>query len=114
MEIKTCSKCGARWIAGHLYWSSGKPGKEEDLAGLVCNKVSDENCINQKLGDNTGQTWEKRLINYEEFLDMLTTFMDDMLKLVENRLLLFDPIVPHHSTTCSDDKCRVNINFNFF
>ena len=33
---------------------------------------------------------------------------------IENRLLIFDPSKPHHSTTCSDDKCRVNVNFNFF
>ena len=33
---------------------------------------------------------------------------------IENRLLLFDQSVPHNSTTCTDDKCRVNVNFNFF
>jgi hypothetical protein len=33
---------------------------------------------------------------------------------IENRLLLFDPTVPHHSTTCTDEKCRINVNFNFF
>lgn len=33
---------------------------------------------------------------------------------VENRLLLFDPSKPHNSTTCTNDKCRVNVNFNFF
>lgn len=33
---------------------------------------------------------------------------------VENRVLLFDPSKPHNSTTCTNDKCRVNINFNFF
>jgi len=33
---------------------------------------------------------------------------------IENRLLLFDPAIPHHSTTCTNDKCRVNVNFNFF
>ena len=32
----------------------------------------------------------------------------------ENRLLIFDPSKPHNSTTCTDDKCRVNVNFNFF
>jgi len=32
---------------------------------------------------------------------------------VENRLLLFDPSIPHHSTTCSDQPFRANINFNF-
>jgi hypothetical protein len=67
MEIKTCSKCGARWIAGQLYWSNGKPAKEKDLAGLVCNRVNDKNCLNPKLGDITGETWEKRLRRMEEF-----------------------------------------------
>lgn len=71
MNIKTCSKCGARWISDQLYWSSGKPGKEEDLAGLVCNQIKDENCINPKLGDETGQTWEKRLKRMDEFEDNL-------------------------------------------
>jgi len=33
---------------------------------------------------------------------------------IENRLLLFDASKPHRSTSCSDDKCRVNINFNYF
>lgn len=33
---------------------------------------------------------------------------------IENRLLLFDPTVLHHSTTCTNDKYRVNVNFNFY
>jgi hypothetical protein len=33
---------------------------------------------------------------------------------VENRLLLFNPTILHHSTTCTDNKCRLNVNFNFF
>ena len=33
---------------------------------------------------------------------------------IENRLLIFDASKPHHSTTCTNDKCRVNVNFNFF
>jgi hypothetical protein len=32
----------------------------------------------------------------------------------ENRLLLFDPSLPHNSSTCNDSKFRVNINFNYF
>jgi hypothetical protein len=44
----------------------------------------------------------------------LTVIGDKEVESVENRLLLFNPSVPHHSTTCSNDKCRVNINFNFF
>ena len=33
---------------------------------------------------------------------------------IENRILLFDSSKPHRSTTCTDDKCRVNVNFNYF
>ena len=44
----------------------------------------------------------------------LTVVDNKEVESIENRLLLFDPTVPHHSTTCSDDKCRVNVNFNFF
>ena len=30
-----------------------------------------------------------------------------------NRVLLFDPSKPHHSTSCTNDKRRVNININY-
>ena len=33
---------------------------------------------------------------------------------VENRLLIFDASKPHCSTHCTDEKIRVNINFNYF
>ena len=33
---------------------------------------------------------------------------------IENRLLLFDPSKKHNSTSCTDAKVRVNINFNYF
>jgi hypothetical protein len=44
------------------------------------------------------------------------TILEDGTKVesVENRILLFDPSKPHNSTTCTNDKCRVNVNFNFF
>ena len=32
---------------------------------------------------------------------------------VANRLLLFDASKPHHSTSCTDQKRRVNININY-
>ena len=32
---------------------------------------------------------------------------------VPNRILLFDSSMPHNSTTCTDAKCRFNINFNY-
>lgn len=60
MNCKQCGKCGAKWINGQLYWSTGAVAKEEDLAGLVCNNYGDAQCINPKKGDETGDTWEKR------------------------------------------------------
>lgn len=33
---------------------------------------------------------------------------------VENRMLLFDPSEPHNSSSCSDEKARFNVNFNYF
>ena len=61
MENKSCLKCGATWIEGQLYWSTGAKGSNEDLAGLVCNQVPDsEECINPDRGSDTGQTWEYR------------------------------------------------------
>ena len=57
-----CPKCGAVWINGQHYWSgTGKMGNELDLAGLVCNKLGNFQCINPKRGMDGGDTWEKRL-----------------------------------------------------
>ena len=36
------------------------------------------------------------------------------IKSVGNRILLFNPSIPHHSSTCTDTNVRVNINFNYF
>lgn len=59
---KICPKCGATWINGQHYWTgTNKLGNEDDLAGLVCNKLGDDTCINPKRGSEIGTTWEKRL-----------------------------------------------------
>ena len=39
---------------------------------------------------------------------------DTMIESVENRVLLFDPSLPHSSTTCTNAKARFNININYF
>jgi len=66
MNIKICQKCGATWIDGQHYWTgTNKPGNELDLAGLVCNKLGDDNCINPCRGKEGGLTWEKRLTELE-------------------------------------------------
>ena len=35
-------------------------GSELDLAGLICNTLGDENCINPIKGIEGGDTWEQR------------------------------------------------------
>jgi len=66
IERKECPKCGALWINGQHYWSgTGKIGNELDLAGLVCNKLGDETCINSCVGKEGGVTWAQRLTELE-------------------------------------------------
>ena len=60
MNLKVCNKCGAQFMDGKLFWRTGKEGKLEDLAGLVCDKYGDEQCINELKGtEHGGDTWEK-------------------------------------------------------
>ena len=67
IERKECPKCGAIWINGEHYWTgTGKKGNEDDLAGLVCNKLGDDTCINPRRGSEFGTTWEKRLKELEQ------------------------------------------------
>ena len=44
------------------------------------------------------------------------TLLENKIKIksVANRLLLFNPSKKHSSTSCTDKRRRVNINFNFF
>lgn len=60
IERKECPKCGATWINGQHRWSTGAMGSELDLAGLVCNNLGDETCINPIRGIEGGDTWEER------------------------------------------------------
>lgn len=53
-------------------------------------------------------------ILYMNTCDGGTCFEDGtMVESVANRVLFFDSSIPHASTTCTNDKCRVNINVNF-
>ncbi len=67
LERKECPKCGAVWINGEHRWSgTGNKGSELDLAGLVCNKLGDYQCINPMKGKDGGDTWAKRLEDLEK------------------------------------------------
>ena len=62
MDIRTCPKCLAKWMNGQHYWHTGAVGSDEDLAGLVCDQLGDDTCINPcRNTEHNGDTWEKRL-----------------------------------------------------
>ena len=63
LERKECPKCGAIWINGkHIFsgTAASYDRSELDLAGLVCNKLGDNTCINPSKGMEGGTTWEYR------------------------------------------------------
>ena len=70
LSRKECPKCGAVWINNEHRWSgTGVKGNELDLAGLVCNNLGDDTCINPSRGKVGGDTWDKRLDDLEKFAD---------------------------------------------
>ena len=57
----------------------------------------------------------KGLIYYINTNNGLTILKNKIkIKSIENRALFFEPHIEHCSTTCTDEKIRVNINFNYF
>lgn len=78
MSRKECKKCGAIWINGQHMWATGNKGNEADLAGLVCNKLGDENCINPCRGAEGGDTWEKRFGDLEAGFNAKKKDMEDL------------------------------------
>lgn len=72
-----CEKCGATWINGKHVWKTGNPGNEADLAGLVCNKLGNEQCINPARGTDTGDSWAKRLGDMESGFEARRERMED-------------------------------------
>ena len=84
MGFKSCPKCGANWIDGQLFWSTGKAGTDADLAGLVCDNYGDDQCINEAKGTaHSGQTWEKRLGYMEGAMDEFKRRQKELDELIE-------------------------------
>jgi hypothetical protein len=74
MDNRNCPICGAHWVNNQLYWSTGKPGKDEDLNALVCRRLPSEKavgCVNPKKGCDGGIGWEEREKILDQGLDGL-------------------------------------------
>ena len=70
LERKECEKCGATWVNGkHVFrgTAASYADSELDLAGLVCNKLGNHQCINPCKGSDSGDTWEKRMADLDKF-----------------------------------------------
>jgi hypothetical protein len=71
MDLRICEICGAKWIDGQLYWSTGKSGKDLDLNALVCRRLAAEKaagCVNPCKGSDGGEGWEDRIRKTEAAL----------------------------------------------
>lgn len=81
LERKECEKCGAQWVNGqHVWRGTGNQTKDSelDLAGLVCNKLGNHQCINPKKGQDGGQTWEYRAGYIDGKIDERRRMLDDL------------------------------------
>ena len=81
LSRKECPKCGATWINGkHVFrgTAASYDRSELDLAGLVCNKLGDEQCINPSKGKDGGQTWERRAGYIEGAIAAKKGIMEEM------------------------------------
>jgi len=84
LERKECEKCGATWINGKHVWrgtGASSDSSELDLAGLVCNKYGNDQCINPMKGTDGGQTWEYRAGYIDGMIEGRTKAMTDLGKM---------------------------------
>ena len=85
LDRKECEKCGATWINGvHVFrgTAASYTNSELDLAGLVCNKLGNHQCINPKKGQDGGDTWEYRA----GYIDGMIKGKKDAMEDFNNRL----------------------------
>ena len=80
LERKECEKCGAQWVNGQHVCGTGNQSKDSelDLAGLVCNNLGNEKCINPKKGQEGGQTWEYRAGYIDGKIDERKRMLDEL------------------------------------
>lgn len=112
----------------HMFYSGFFVDQNCNIFADILNKLDVKSLIRIKANlypstNNIEHHWEHTDFDYEHkgaifYLntnDGLTILEDGTeIQSIENRILLFNPSKSHKSTTCTNDKCRVNVNFNFF
>lgn len=114
----------------HVFYIGNEPVSKNLLASLlpIIDKLNSKSLIRVKsnLYPSTSKRYHhpnhfdlsfphKGAIFYVNTNDGFTVLEDGTeIKSIENRVLLFDPSTKHHSTTCTDKKVRITINFNYF
>jgi hypothetical protein len=113
----------------HLLYINNKPNSAHyDIVQPLINKINPHALIRIKanLYPNLNKVVEnlphvdfefdhKGAIYYINTNDGFTVLHDGTkIQSIENRILFFNPSKLHHSTHCTDQKARVNINFNYF
>lgn len=118
----------ASYYFTHEFWSGFHTEQETQIFAPLLNKLECKALMRVK-GNLYPST--RQIVHHDNHIDYEfphrgaifyintnngLTILEDKIEVesIENRLLLFDSNKPHRSTTCTDDKCRVNINFNFF
>jgi hypothetical protein len=110
-----------------LYWNNVPTSNSFNLILPLINKLNVKSLIRAKV--NLFPRTEK-LIKYGEHADFDfnhkgailyinncdggTYIGDKFIPSIENQVLLFDSSTMHQSTNCTDEKCRINININYF
>ena len=98
-----------------------------DLFEPVFNRLPEFNLLLRAKVNLYGRTQE--IVHHPDHVDMKqphrgavfslntcnggTVINNEKFDSIANRMLFFDPSKPHHSTTCTDSKRRVNININY-
>ena len=90
-------------------------------------KIDPKSCIRLKMNLYTRT---ENLIHHSDHMDMPFSHKGGLFSLntcdgftvidgkeiasVANRMIYFDPSIPHHSTNCTNAPARMNININYF
>ena len=92
-----------------------KLDKVKSLVRVKANLYTRTNTIEHH-ADHIDFPWEHRVaLFYVNSNNGLTVLKDGTkVESIENRLLLFNGYEKHHSTSCTDSRTRININFNYF